>query len=218
MRGWSLTASFVPGLFRRPGHGGGLNLGEQPLPGVAEWFWRRCGSRQVRLVSWTQAGAQLRYSVHTALRFPQSPLAPRRGQAGTKRNHAPWRAGLLCPLPVTLGFPRALMAACLEHKNQEASTCAPEKCHLLLCKGCALHGKRPQAPSFLRRVSREAPPVGRSIPPVCVQHAAALTGRQAGRLEASSILGAQGASWLPQHSIPSCHVHRWELGAAGPDV
>lgn len=110
------------------------------------------------------------------------------------------------------------MAACLEHKNQEASTCAPEKCHLLLCKGCALHGKRPQAPSFLRRASREAPPVGCSVPPVCVQHAAAVTGRQAGRLEASSVLGAQGASWFPRHSVPSCHVHRRELGAAGADV
>lgn len=165
-------------------------------------------------MSWTQAGAQLRRSVH----FPQSPLAPGRGKASTKRNHAPWRAGLLHPLPVTLGFPGALMAACLEQKNQEASTCAPEKCHLLLCKGCALHGKRPQAPSFLRRASREAPPAGCSVPPVCVQHAAAVTGRQAGRREANSVLEAQGASGFPRHSVPSCLVHRRELGAAGPDV
>ena len=43
--------------------------------------------------------------------------------------------------------------------------CAPEKCHLLLCKGCVLHGKRPRAPSFLR-ASREARPgpAGRSLP------------------------------------------------------
>lgn len=110
------------------------------------------------------------------------------------------------------------MAASLEHKNQEASMCAPEKCHLLLCKGCALHGERPRAPSFLRRASREAPPAGRSVPPACVPHSGSVTGRQAGRREARSVLGAQGVSRLPRHSIPSCHVQCRELGAAGPDV
>jgi hypothetical protein len=71
------------------------------------------------------------------------PLTPGVANLPQTRTGLCWQAGLLCVDQLWV-FPEHWWGAILENKNQKAPTCVSEKCHLLLCKGYALHGPRPK--------------------------------------------------------------------------
>lgn len=208
----SLTASFVPGLFRRPELAGAVPGGAAPLSG---WLG---------MVSGDSAGppgavGELdpgRRPAQALCALPSESTRPRTWQGQHKEEPtAPWQRAAPS-LPVTLGFPQALMAACLEQKNQRGLHVCPRE-----MPPSALQRVRPSQQEALGHpASPEGRPeasCGMFCSPVCVQHAAAVTGRQAGRREASSVLGRR-ASGFHGTSVPSCLVRRAGARAAGPDV
>lgn len=69
-----------------------------------------------------------------------SPEVARLAQTGTVLS-----GKQVCLLLVSSGFPQGTDGEPFwKIKKQKTPTCALEKCHLLLCKGCAYHGERPK--------------------------------------------------------------------------
>lgn len=68
----------------------GTESGRAAPPGVVGWFLETVRVTPGAVGELDPGRRPTRALCATAVHFPQSPLAPRCGQAGTKRNHAPW--------------------------------------------------------------------------------------------------------------------------------